>query len=72
VTLLVTGALITLIAVAQWLGWFDIDWQGVEGTVREGASWLHTQANSIKAAAIHLFPSATAAVIGAFLGFRRS
>ena len=70
-TLLLSGAVILLIALAKKLGWIDLDWASIEAHVRGSLAWLQGEAGSIKHFLTGYLPSAGAAGIGAFLGFRR-
>ena len=70
-TLLLSGALIILIAMGKKLGWVDLDWAAVEAHVRSSSSWLSGEAASLKTFFTGYLPSAGAAGIGAFFGFRR-
>jgi len=71
VTLLLSGAAIVLIAFGKKLGWFELDWVAMEGHVRHSLAWLQGEAGAFKQFLIGYLPSAGAAGVGAFLGFRR-
>ena len=70
-TLLLSGAAIALIALGKKLGWFELDWAALEGHVRHSLAWLQGEAGAFKQFITGYLPSAGAAGIGAFLGFRR-
>jgi uncharacterized membrane protein (Fun14 family) len=60
-----------LIALGKKWGWFELDWSVVEGQVRHSLSWLQGEAGAFKQFITGYLPSAGAAGVGAFLGFRR-
>ena len=70
-TLLLSGAAFVLIALAKKFGWFEVDWAAVEGHVRHSLAWLQGEAGAFKAFVTGYLPSAGAAAVGVFLGFRR-
>ncbi len=70
-TLLLSGAAIALIALGKRFGWFDLDWVAIEGHVRHSFAWLQGEAGAFKQFVTGYLPSAGAAGVGAFLGFRR-
>ncbi|MCX6922971.1 MAG: FUN14 domain-containing protein [Verrucomicrobia bacterium] len=69
--LLVSGAIILLIGLAKKLGWIDLDWASIEAHVRSSLAWFQGEAGTIRQFLFGYLPSAGAAGIGAFLGFRR-
>jgi uncharacterized membrane protein (Fun14 family) len=71
VTLLLSGVAIVLIALGKKLGWLELDWVAIEGQVRQSQVWLHGEAGAFKQFLTGYLPSAGAAGVGAFLGFRR-
>lgn len=70
-TLLLAGAAFVLIAIARKFGWFEVDWAAVEGHVRHSLTWLQGEAGAFKEFITGYLPSAGAAGVGAFIGFRR-
>lgn len=70
-SLLLSAAAIALVALGKKFGWLDLDWASLEGQVRQGVTWSHTEAGVIKQFLTGLLPSAFAAGAGVFLGFRR-
>jgi uncharacterized membrane protein (Fun14 family) len=70
-TLLLGGAVILVIGLGRKLGWFDLDWASIEGQVRSSLTWLQGEAGAAKQFLTGYLPSAGAAAIGIFLGFRR-
>ncbi len=70
-TLLLSGAAIALIALGKKLGWLDLDWASVENHVRTSLAWIQGEAGSIKQFLTGYLPSAGAAGLGVFFGFRR-
>ena len=70
-TLLVGGAVIVVIVLAKKLGGLSFDWASVEGHVRSSLTWLQGEAGTIKQFLTGYLPSAGAAGVGAFFGFRR-
>ena len=71
-TLLLSGAAIVLIALGKKFGWFESDWVAIESHVRHSLAWLQGEAGAFKQFVTGYLPSAGAAGVGAFLGFRRS
>jgi uncharacterized membrane protein (Fun14 family) len=71
VTLLLSGAAMVLIALAKKFGWFELDWAAVEGQVRHSFAWLQGEAGAFKQFITGYLPSAGAAAVGAFMGFRQ-
>jgi uncharacterized membrane protein (Fun14 family) len=69
--LLLSGAAMVLIALGRQFGWFELDWEAVEGHVRHSLAWLQGEAGAFKKFVSGYLPSAGAAGVGAFLGFRR-
>lgn len=70
-TLLLSGAAIVLIALGKKLGWLELDGAAMEGHVRHSLAWLQGEAGAFKQFLTGYLPSAGAAGVGAFLGFRR-
>ncbi len=70
-TVLVAGGVIALIALLKYLGWFEVDWPSIEQHVRTSLTWLQGEAKGFKEFLTGYLPSATAAAVGAFLGFWR-
>jgi uncharacterized membrane protein (Fun14 family) len=70
-TLLLSGAAIVLIVLAKKLGWFELDWAAVESHLRHSLAWVQGEAGAFKEFVTGYLPSAGAAGVGAFLGFRR-
>lgn len=70
-TLVLSGAAFVLIALARKFGWFEVDWAAVEGHVRHSLAWLQGEAGAFKEFITGYLPSAGAAGVGMFLGFRR-
>jgi uncharacterized membrane protein (Fun14 family) len=71
VTLLLSGATFVLIALGKKLGWWELDWVAMEGQVRHSLAWVQGEAGAFKQFLTGYLPSAGAAGVGAFLGFRR-
>lgn len=71
-TLLLSGALIAIAALGKKLGWVDADWASVEAHVRSSMTWLSGEAGSLKTLLTGYLPSAGAAGVGAFFGFRKT
>lgn len=71
VTLLLSGAAIVLIALGKKIGWLELDWVAMEGHVRHSLAWLQGEAGAFRQFLTGYLPSAGAASVGAFLGFRR-
>ncbi len=70
-TLLLSGAAILLIGLGKKLGWIELDWASIESHVRDSLAWLQGEAGAVKQFVTGCLPSAGAAAIGVFLGFRR-
>jgi uncharacterized membrane protein (Fun14 family) len=70
-TLLAAGAAIFLISLGKKLGWFELDWNSLETQVRQSLAWLTGEAGAFKHFLTGYLPSAGAAGVGGFLGFRR-
>ena len=70
-TLVVSGAVFVVIVLAKKLGGLNFDWASVEGHVRSSLTWLQGEAGTIKQFLTGYLPSAGAAGVGAFFGFRR-
>ena len=70
-TLLVSATAITLLFMAKKLGWFDVDWNSAETHVQHGLTWIQEEAAALKKFLTGYLPSAGAAAVGVFLGFRR-
>ena len=70
-TLLLSGMAIALIALGKKFGWFELDWAALESHVRHSLAWLQGEAGAFKQFITGYLPSAGAAGVGAFLGFRR-
>ena len=68
---LMSGAVIVLIALGKKFGWFELDWVEVENHVRHSLAWLQGEAGAFRQFVTGYLPSAGAAGIGVFLGFRR-
>jgi uncharacterized membrane protein (Fun14 family) len=59
------------IFVLKKTGMIDLPWDRIESDVRDGTTWLQTQAGSAKNVLKGYLPSGAAAVVGVFLGMRR-
>ena len=70
-SLLVSGAAIALVALGKKTGWLDLDWNALEGHVQHSMAWVEGGAGSVKAFLTGFLPSAGAAGVGGFFGFRR-
>ncbi|MHB1308186.1 MAG: FUN14 domain-containing protein [Limisphaerales bacterium] len=70
-SLLLAGGAMALVAIGKKLGWIDLDWASIEGQIQQAISWTHHEAGALKQFLTGIFPSAAAAGVGAFLGFRR-
>lgn len=66
-----TGGVLAVLMAIRGLGWFDGDMAALQEPVREGAAWLGSQAAALDRYLTGLLPSAGAAGIGMFRGFRR-
>jgi len=72
VTLLVTGAIALLIAVAQKTGMISLDWAAIQTHVSESARSLRGEAEHLRTLLVGLLPSAAAAGTGIFVGVRKA
>ncbi|MBX3731589.1 MAG: hypothetical protein KF791_03235 [Verrucomicrobiae bacterium] len=68
--LVAAGALLGGLAVLKLTGIFQLDWQGFERQVREGASWTQHQAETARHWATGILPTGFFTGFGLFRGFR--
>jgi hypothetical protein len=68
---LIAGGLLTCIAVLKSTGWIDLDWTAVEVQVSHGIAAIHQGVDGLRQLLSGYLPSAGAAAIGLFFGFRR-
>jgi uncharacterized membrane protein (Fun14 family) len=68
---LIAGGLLTCIAVLKSTGWIDLDWTAVEAHISHGIAAIHQGADGLRQILSGYLPSAGAAAIGLFFGFRR-
>lgn len=68
---LIAGGLLTCIAVLKSTGWIDLDWTAVETQVSHGIAAIHQGAEGLRQILSGYLPSAGAAAVGLFFGFRR-
>jgi uncharacterized membrane protein (Fun14 family) len=68
---LIAGGLLTSIAVLKNTGWIDLDWTEVESQISHGIAAIHQGAEGLKHILSGYLPSAGAAAVGAFFGFRK-
>lgn len=68
---LIAGGLLTSIAVLKNTGWIDLDWTEVESQISHGIAAIHQGAEGLKHILSGYLPSAGAAAVGVFFGFRK-
>ena len=68
---LITGGLLACIAVLKNTGWIDLDWTAVETQISHGIAAIHRGAEGLKHLLSGYLPSAGAAAVGMFFGFRK-
>lgn len=71
VTLLIGGTIVAAILLLKWTGVVDLDWGGLEQTVKDGVAQAQQHATTAKDYAMHHLPSGGASVVGMFIGARR-
>jgi uncharacterized membrane protein (Fun14 family) len=69
--LFISGTALAAISLAKWMGLIDLDWSAAEGNVSQGLFWVRGEAGAIKTLLTGYLPSATATMVGAFMGARR-
>lgn len=69
--MLVAGGLLACIAVLKNTGWIDLDWTAVETQISHGIAAIHRGAEGLKQLLSGYLPSAGAAAVGMFFGFRK-
>jgi uncharacterized membrane protein (Fun14 family) len=70
-TLLIGGTIVAGIVLLKWTGIVDLDWGGLEQTVKDGVAQAQQHATTAKDYAMHHLPSGGASVAGMFIGARR-
>jgi uncharacterized membrane protein (Fun14 family) len=70
-TVLMGGAILTLLAVLKSTGWIDLNWAVIEQSVSQGIAWLHGEVEGLKFLLTSYLPSLGAGSAGAFFGFRK-
>jgi uncharacterized membrane protein (Fun14 family) len=70
VTAMIAAAALAAIGVIKMLGWIDLDWAGVERTVRETLSQTSEGAGAVRSLLKGYLPSAVAGFWGLFKGMR--
>ena len=68
---LITGGLLTCIAVLEDTGWIDLDWTSVETQISHAIAAAHQGAEGLKDILSGYLPSTGAAAVGMFFGFRK-
>lgn len=71
-TILIVGVIGVGIFLLRKTGVIDLPWDQIQGDVEEGSTWLRTQVGSARDVLKGYLPSGVAAVVGIFLGMRRS
>ena len=59
------------IALLKATDWLNLDWASIEAQASQGLRWFQGQADGLKTLLTGVFPSAGAAGVGAFFGFRK-
>jgi uncharacterized membrane protein (Fun14 family) len=70
-SVMVSGAVLAALVALKRLGWFEGDAAAIEAHVRQGSTWLNSQAAALNHYLTGLLPSAAATGVGLFKGFRR-
>ena len=68
---LITGVLLTCIAVLDDTGWIDFDWTTVEAQIGHAISAMRQGAEGFKHILSGYLPSTGAGAVGMFFGFRK-
>ena len=68
---LITGVLLTCIAVLEDTGWIDLDWTAVETQLSHAIAAGHRGAEGLKHILSGYLPSTGAGAVGMFFGFRK-
>lgn len=68
---LITGGLLTFLAVLEDTGWIDLDWASVETQISHVIAAAHQGAEGLKHILSGYLPSTGAAAVGMFFGFRK-
>jgi uncharacterized membrane protein (Fun14 family) len=68
---LITGGLLTCIAVLEETGWIDLDWASVETQISHAITATHQGAQGLKHILSGYLPSTGATAVGMFFGFRK-
>ncbi|MDH5580133.1 MAG: hypothetical protein OEZ09_16915 [Betaproteobacteria bacterium] len=68
---LAAGAVLAGIAALKSTGWIDLDWITVETQIRQSFTAIQRGAEGLKQFLSGVLPSAGAATVGAFFGFRK-
>ena len=68
---LITGVLLTCIAVLEDTGWIDLDWTAVETQLSHAIAAGHRGAEGLKQILSGYLPSTGAGAVGMFFGFRK-
>jgi len=68
---LITGVLLTCIAVLEDTGWIDLDWTAVETQISHAIAAGHRGAEGLKHILSGYLPSTGAGAVGMFFGFRK-
>lgn len=66
-----TGGVLAVLMTVRSLGWFESDAATLQDQVHAGTAWLREHAEALNRHLTGLFPSAGAAGVGIFRGFRR-
>jgi len=70
-SLLIVAVIVGVTYVLRKTGVVELPWDQIKGGVESGASWLESQAGSVKTLLTGSLPSAAAALVGAVIGFLR-
>jgi uncharacterized membrane protein (Fun14 family) len=68
---LITGGLLTCIAVLEDTGWIDLDWAAVQTQISHAIAAGHQGAEGLKHILSGYLPSTGAGAVGMFFGFRK-
>jgi uncharacterized membrane protein (Fun14 family) len=68
--ILAAGTAVAVIAIAQHTGLVQLDWAGLQEQVTQSLGWFRATVSTVRHFLTGYLPSATAAVIGVFLGAR--
>jgi len=68
---LITGGLLTCIAVLEDTGWIDLDWASVQTQISHAIAAAHQGAEGLKHILSGYLPSTGAGAVGMFFGFRK-